>query len=389
MKKYRLTDPKTLLGILNKLQGIPVTFPGTNLKYIIEGAKVEKGLNLSTNVTLTPMQEEMGRPDHLIAILKENKVELRIKLMNPYQNDLFDVIEILIEPLERSSPRAPIKNILVESVNLAETVDIATILSLYGKTSLITQVINQFQAQLENSLIQNNYFIKKITVGFFYAATSNLLEHLSQAKSPYFLRDAYRKTFYTEKGFFNPTTKMQPREIDAMLNNLLLNNTKSVLIVPLFTNTNVLLGYIEIISNMPNLGNDTLADEIESNNGISAILTFLESTAEDFIFNMEISYIKEWKEISEKEIIRDLSQDGRGVGIFYSGEDISSKYPPGSKIGFRIRINNQPYNFLGNLRGWKSPEKPNDKTMIGVRIHNCDQDNGVELLRAYASSVII
>lgn len=175
MKKYRLTDPKTLLGVLNKLQSVPVTCAGTELKYIIEGAKVEKGLNLSTNITLTPLQEELGKPEKLIAILKENKVELSIKQVNPYQNDLFDVFEIIIEPLERSAKRAPIKNITVENIYLSETVDIATILSLYGKTSTITQTINQFQSYLEQSFLKNNFFIKKVTVGFFYAATTPLL----------------------------------------------------------------------------------------------------------------------------------------------------------------------------------------------------------------------
>jgi hypothetical protein len=389
MKKYRLTDPKTLLGVLNKLQGIPVTLPGTEFKYIIEGAKVEKGLNLSTNINLTPLQDEMGKPDKLIAILKENKVELLIKQVNPFQNDLFDVIEILIEPLERSAPRAPIKNIAVEKIQLAETVDIATILSLYGKTSIITQTINSFQSHIENTLIQNNYFIKKVNVGFFYAATSPLLEHLSQLKTSYFLRDAHRKIFYTDKSFFKPDTKMQPREIDSMLNNLLLNNIKSVLIVPLFTTTNVILGYVEITSNMPNLGNDFLADEIDSPNGMSAVTSFLDSSAEDFIFNLELAYVKEWNQVAGKENIRDLSQDGRGIGIFFSGKDISDKYPTGSKVSFDIIINNQLYTFLGNLKGWKKPGSPGEMSILGLRIHSCNIANGIELLRAYSSKIIL
>ena len=197
MKRYRLTDSKTILGVLNRLQSVPVTQTGTNFKYIIESARVENGLSQNSNINLTPLQDEMGKPDRLMAILKENKVELKIKQVNPFQNDLFDVVEILIEPLERSAARANLKNINAENIHVSETVDIATILSLYGKTSIITQTINQFQSHLENSLIQQGYFIKKINVGFFYAATSSLLEHLSQAKSPYFLRDSHRKIFYT------------------------------------------------------------------------------------------------------------------------------------------------------------------------------------------------
>ncbi|WCL48956.1 hypothetical protein [Leptospira sp. GIMC2001] len=387
MKRYRLTDSKTILGVLNRLQSVPVTQTGTNFKYIIESVRMENGLSQNSNINLTPLQDEMGKPDRLMAILKENRVELKIKQVNPFQNDLFDVVEILIEPLERSAARANLRNIQAENIHLSETVDIATILSLYGKTSIITQTINQFQSHLENSLIQHGYFIKKINVGFFYAATSSLLEYLSQSKSPYFLRDSHRKIFYTERGFFNPTSKMSDKELDQMLNNQLLNNIKSTLIVPLFTNRNVLLGYVEISSNMPNLGNDTLANDIESPGGISAVLSFLESSAEDFIFNMEIGYVKEWKKISDKEDIRDLSQDGRGVGIYFSGSAKEEEFPTGSKIVFSIKINNQYYSFYGNLRSWK-PGGADSKALIGTRIHTCDIPNGINLLQSYANNIM-
>lgn len=389
MKKYRLTDPKTLLGVLNKLQHVPVTYPGPDYKYIIASAKVEKGLSLNTHITLNPLQEDMGKPDKLIAILKENKVELHIKQVNPYQNDLYDVYEILIEPLERSAKRAPVKNIFVQSLSMAETVNIATILSIYGKTSIITQTINQFQYFIENALLNNGYFIKKVNIGFFYQVNTPLLEHLSQAKVPYFLRDAHKKIFYTENNFFRPDTKMQPREIDSMLNNLLVNNIKSVLIVPLFTTGNTLLGFIEIQSNLPNLGNEFIAKDISSPNGLPLLLNFLDSNSEDFIFNLEVSYVKEWEELSPKELVRDISQDGRGIGIFYSGPDKSSKYPPGSKVSFVLTINGQPYLFQGNLKGWKKPNSEKEKAILGFRIHTSNPPNGIELLRAYASSILL
>jgi hypothetical protein len=388
MKRYRLNDPKTLLGVLNKLQNIPVTLPGTEFNYIIESPKLENGLVKSTNIKLTPLQAEMGKPDHLMAILKENKVDLKLKQVNPYENDLFDVIEIIIEPLERSSKRATLNGIQVQEIHISENVQIATILSLYGKTSIITQTINQFQNHLERTLTSYNFFIKKINVGFFYSATNPLLEQLSQAKAPFFLRDSHKKIYYTERSFFNPINKMPQRELDATVHNYLLNNVKSALIVPLFANNNMLIGYVEITSNTPNLGNDHLANDIESNNGISAVLAFLESSSEDFIFNMEIAYVKDWKLLSHKENIRDLSQDGRGVGIFYSGADRSEEFPPGSKISFQIKINNQVYTFYGNLKGWKKPKPDSTRGIIGTKIHSCDIPNGIELILQYADRVI-
>ncbi|NCN10579.1 MAG: hypothetical protein GW938_12120 [Leptospira sp.] len=388
MKRYRLNDPNTLLGILNKLQNIPVNQPGTELSYLIESPKIENGLAKSTHIKLTPLGGEIGKPELVVAILKENKVELKIKLLNPFQNDLFDVTEITIEPLARSTKRASLSGIQAQNIQIAENVQIATILSLYGKTSIITQTINKFQNHLERTLTAHNYFIKKINVGFFYSTTNPLLEQISQTKTPFFLRDSHKKIIYIERTFFNPKNKMQQREIDATFHNYLVNNIKSVLIVPLFTNKNMLIGYVEISSNTPNLGNPDLSENIESNNGISALLAFIESSSEDFIFNMEFAYVKEWQPISEKETIRDLSEDGRGVGIYYSGEDVSEKYPAGSKISFQISINNQVYTFFGNLKGWKKPKPDFSKGIIGTKIHSCDIPNGIELVQRYASNII-
>lgn len=388
MKRYRLNDPKTLLGILNKLQNIPVSQPGTEMSYLIESPKIENGLAKSTHIKLTPIKGEMGKPEHIVAILKENKVELKIKLLNPFQNDLFDVTEIVIEPLARSTKRASLSGIQAQNLHIAENVQIATILSLYGKTSIITQTINKFQDLIERTLSNHNFFIKKINVGFFYSTTNPLLEQISQAKTPFFLRDSHKKIIYTERTFFNPNNKMQQREIDATFHNYLVNNIKSVLIVPLFTNKNMLIGYVEITSNMPNLGNSYLSNDIESSNGISALLALLESSSEDFIFNMEIAYVKDWYKMADKETIRDLSEDGKGVGIYYSGKDISEQYPAGSKISFQISINNQAYTFFGNLKGWKKPKPGFSKGILGTKIHSCDIPNGIELVQHYAANVI-
>jgi hypothetical protein len=110
--------------------------------------------------------EEMGKPDLLVAIMKENKVEIRIKQENPYRNDLYHVIEVIIEPLERSAARATIKNIKLLNLHYSPQLDLTSVLSLYGKTSMITQTIQKFQVMLETSLNQFGYFITKVREDF-------------------------------------------------------------------------------------------------------------------------------------------------------------------------------------------------------------------------------
>jgi hypothetical protein len=389
MKRYRLTEPKTLLGILGKLNSVPVLCPGTDLKYMIEGAKIANGLNQSTHIVLSSLQDDFGKPDRLVAILKENRVELKIKQLNPFQKELFDVQEILIEPLERSSARANIQNIYVQNVQISKTVDIGTILSVYGRTSTVTQINNQFQNFLEDTLGSNHYFIKKINVGFFYAASSKLLEYLEQSKQSFFVRDSHKKVFFTETGFFNPSIKMQPKELDSLLNHYLVNNIKSVLIIPFFTKSNTLLGYVEILSNLPNLGNSGLESAIDSPEGLPSLLQFLETSAEEFIFNLELSHTKEWILLSEKEKIRDLSQDGKGLGFYYRSENPPDALTSGSKIQFDIIINQKNYSFFGDIRSWKKRVQETGPDIIGTRIYNSDKESGVELLRAYATSILM
>ena len=100
MKKYILKEQKTLSTILGKLISKAVNSIHEDKRYIITKVTAEKDLNNSVNIILEPMDgEEMGKPDLLVAIMKENKVEIRIKQENPYRNDLYHVIEVIIEPL--------------------------------------------------------------------------------------------------------------------------------------------------------------------------------------------------------------------------------------------------------------------------------------------------
>ena len=112
MKKYILKEQKTLSTILSKIINKPVNSIHEDKRYIITKVTSEKDLNNSVNIILEPIDgEEMGKPDLLVSIMKENKIEIRIKQENPYRNDLYNVIEVIIEPLERSAARATIKNI--------------------------------------------------------------------------------------------------------------------------------------------------------------------------------------------------------------------------------------------------------------------------------------
>lgn len=388
MKKYILTDQNTLVGIIKKLVSKTLTARVDNSQYTILSYSTEKDINKSVHICIKAINGKINKPDVLISIAKDNKVEIRIKQVNPYQDDLFLIQEIIITPLERSAKRASIKNIKLLNLHYSPSMDLTSLLSLYGKTSIITQTLQNFQMNLENILNKYGYFITKVNVGFYYAANTPLLNQLADAKSPYFLRDAYRKLFYTERMFFNPQSKIKEEHINSFTQKHLIENVKSVLIVPFFAAGNTLLGYVELQSSLPNLGNDGLNYDIESSSGISAIMSFMESRCEDLTFELELAYVKEWKFFSAEEDIIDISEDGKGMGCYIAK---GSQYPflqQGAKIAFSILINGQNYEFFAGIKNAKPSSYSPEAVNMGVRIYISNPPDGIGLLSTYAEQLI-
>ncbi|TGN10181.1 hypothetical protein [Leptospira ilyithenensis] len=387
MKKYRLTDQRTVLGILSKLASTTLTDPVSQKKYQMVNPITVNDILKSVHFTLVSGEPLTDKPSSLVCVLKENRLELKVKLANPYLEDLFQVTEALIEPLERSSKRAAIDSITTHKIMMAPTADIGTIISLYGKTSLINQILNQWQVHLEQSLTNYGYFIKRVNIGFFYAADTPLMEALATSKAPYYLRDSNRKIFYMENTFFSPK-KLNDQYVKSILDNHLLNNIKSVLIVPFFSTSKVLLGYFEVLSNLPDLGNAALQDAITGPQGIGPLLEYLDARAEEFVFQMEFAYAKDWTQIAEQGMIRDISQDGAGIGIYIKDKESIETKTVGSPISFQIEINSLPYTFYGSLRSIKTASSDSENHSIGVQIFQCDREEGMSLLASYASTLI-
>lgn len=385
MKKYRLTDQRTLLGIVSKLTTTVLQDRETNQKMTLTSPVAVNDILKSVHITIVATEPILSKPKSLVCVLKENRVELRVKPVNPYQDDLLQVYEILIEPLERSAKRAAIEDISAYELKMAQTADLGTVISIYGKTSIINQALNQWQMHLEQVLTNFGYFIKKVQIGFYYAADTQLMEALAISKVPYYVRDANRRIFYTDRGFYSPK-KLSEIYIRSYLDSLLLNNTKSTLIFPFFSNGKVLLGYFEIISNLPDLGNASLQSNIEGPEGIGPLLSFLEQKAEEFVFQLEFAYAKDWETIIRTTPIRDISQDGRGIGIALPKECKIDGRPIGSPVSFQLKINSAPYTFFGSLRSLKKGE--DQTTNIGVQIFQCDKTEGMSLLSTYASNLI-
>lgn len=385
MKKYRLTDQRTVLGIVSKLTTTVLQDKDTKQKFTLQNPMAVNDILKSVHITISTTEPILQKPKSLVCVLKENRVELRVKPVNPYQDDLLQVYEILIEPLERSAKRASIEDISAYELKMALTADLGTVISIYGKTSIINQTLNQWQIHLEQILTNNGYFIKKIQIGFYYAADTQLMEALATSKAPYYVRDANRRIFYTDRGFFSPK-KLSEIYIRSYLDSLLLNNAKSTLIFPFFSNAKVLLGYFEIISNLPDLGNATLQSNIEGPEGIGPLLSFLDQKAEEFVFQLEFAYAKDWETIIRTTPVRDISQDGRGIGMALPvGTNIENR-TLGSPVSFQMVINSSPYTFYGSLRSLKKGDS--DTTNIGLQIFQCDKPEGMSLLSTYASNLI-
>ncbi|TGK81639.1 hypothetical protein EHQ24_10055 [Leptospira noumeaensis] len=385
MKKYRLTDQRTLLGIVSKLTTTVLQERDSKQKFTLTNPVAVNDILKSVHITITATEPLLSKPKSLVCVLKENRVELRVKPVNPYQDDLLQVYEILIEPLERSAKRAAIEDISAYEIKMAQTADLGTVISIYGKTSIINQILTQWQVHLEQTLTNYGYFIKKVQIGFYYAVDTQLMEALATSKAPYYVRDANRRIFYTDRSFYSPK-KLTEIYIRSYLDSLLLNNTKSTLIFPFFSNGKVLLGYFEIISNLPDLGNPSLQSDIEGPEGIGPLLTFLEQKAEEFIFQLEFAYAKDWETAIRTTPVRDISQDGRGISMSIPAGTSIENRTLGSPVSFQMVINSSPYTFYGSLRSLKKADS--DITNIGIQIFQCDKPEGMSLLSTYASNLI-
>ncbi len=387
MKKYRLTDQRTVFGILLKLTNTSLIDPKTKQKYQIKNPSSVSDIIKSVYFELGSDSPLTTKPSSLTCVLKENRVEIRIKQVNPYQDDLFQVTEVLIEPLERSAKRTSIEDIHAKNFQVAAKIDISTIISVYGKTSIINQALNQWQLHLEQVLSNFGYFIKRVNIGFFYAADTPLMEALSTTSAPYYLRDSNKGIFYSERGFFSQK-KLNDVYIRSYLDNLLVNNIKSVLIFPVFSNEKILLGYFEIMSNLPDLGNAALQNDINGSQGISPLMSFLETKSEEYVFHLEFSYAKDWEIVGSQCLIRDLSQDGRGIGIYLPSGTALENRPVGTPTSFQVDINGITYTFYGSLRSIKAPTSENENQSAGIHIFQCDRPEGLSLLETYASQLI-
>lgn len=385
MKKYIITETNTLLSIVDKLSG-KIFSSNKETGYVITKIKTQSGeLNPFVSVLLKRRGEIENEINKLYIVLKENKIQFKLKKVNPQRKDLYNVYEVVIEPLTRIFDRVKIENIHVQNIYYAPFVDITTILSLYGKTSIINQKSHKFQSLIESTLNRYNYFITKVNFGFFFAVNSHLMNCLADEKVPYFLQDAHFRTFYKERNFFNPDGKLKEKVIDQMLESLLLQNVKSVLIQPFFNKRGTLLGYVEIQSNLPSLGSPNLSEEIEPATGIDALMNYIEQQCEDFNFELELDYVKDWTFILEKGNILDISQDGRGLGVLLPEGENYSFFESGYKLKFSILINQTEYSFFAGIRNIKTGE---GGYRLGIRIYNCYPVDGIQLLSSYANMII-
>ncbi len=149
-----------------------------------------------------------------------------------------------------------------------------------------------------------------------------------------------------------------------------------------------MLGYVEIQSSLPNLGNPNLSEEMESATGIDALINYIEQQCEDFNFELELDYVKDWTFVLEKGHILDISQDGRGLGILLPEGDNYSFFEQGYKLKFSILINQIEYVFFAGIRNIKTGISGEGGYRLGVRIYNCIPNDGINLLSSYANMLI-
>ncbi len=115
-------------------------------------------------------------------------------------------------------------------------------------------------------------------------------------------------------------------------------------------------------------------------------MDFLDQKAEEFVFQLEFAYAKDWEVVAKATSIRDISQDGRGIGIYLPNEALLEGKNFGAPVSFVTMINSLPYTFYGSMRNIKKSDS--DLPSIGVQIFQCDRADGLPLLARYASNLI-
>ncbi len=375
MNAYRLTEKKTIALALEKARPGSGKSGGKSVR--IEEIRDEDNVSESIVIRVS----EPIADDLLTYTFKTNYIKIRVQLLD---GTTYRVKDIVIEPITRTAKRVESRT-RVYNVSFAPTVDIASSIALYGKTSNIAKACQMMKMLLVNHLNAYRYMVSECDIGFFFASDSELLQKVEEAGDNFFMVDALNRSIHGGPGYANPVEEFAKEKQDAFYTRYARGKIRSQYIFPFRDQVGTVMGYFDLRSTTPALGRAGNLTGPDAAGELSLFNQFLFQKAEELVFQMEMYSIKNWIPLAESEELVDLSQDGRGARITIRNPEAEKHLRKGAKIQFAMPLQNSNHGFITSVRLIKKTE---EGLHVGVRINRGSEEQSLQLLGNYAQGLI-
>lgn len=375
MKAYRLTDPDSIKHALARTNGIA----GRSGEAYIRITGLENADNVSDRILFRTDADLTN--GELKFTFKTNSLTVRAEQL---EAGYYSIKDVVLETAERTSERVQeIQQRIVRNILISPPVDVASSVALYGKTPVIAQACQMMRMMLTNHLNSHGFLISEAEIGFFYNNDNPIFIQVETDKKPFFIIDALQRRICTLGGFTNPLETQEAKALDAIFTKFSRSSVRSQLIYPFSDPLGNIMGFFVLQSTMPGLGDRNLSDANRNPGATRLFVNFLRDRAEDLVFEMEVGLIQTWLRASEKEVMLDMSQNGRGCRITLHGEYPDKILKRGSKLQFEFNPGDGAQSYQCTVRNIARHE---NRYSLGLRINRGSAPGAMEKLAKIAAA---
>ena len=369
---YRLTDRQSMMHALQRIQGKEGKSGG--LPIVVEA--VEADDSVGDDIVL---RTNAAAKESIVYPFRENLLRIRVQSLD---EKTYRVKDIAIEPVTRQSVRVE-SHIKVSDVLGAPTVDIASSIALYGKTSSIAKTCQMGKMFLLNHLNARGFMLSDCTIGFYYTSGEELFQRLEETGSHLFVIDALSRTLHTGKGYDDPVADATDDRKEAFFTGYTREKTRSRFVYTFRDQVGTVMGYVDVRSTMPGLGHRGLASKETRAKTLTLFTEFLFEQCVDLVFQMEMFSVKQWVRLGASEELLDLSENGRGARLSVKAKEAERLLKQGSKIRFTMVLGGAGHVFTATVRSVKPLEQG---FAVGLRIHRGSVENSMQLLADFSKA---
>lgn len=369
---YRLTDHSSMLHALQRVVG----------KEGRSGAQALQVQAVDADETVT--EDLLLRTDHpaeetIVFTFRDNILRVRVQ---PVEELIYKVKDILIEPATRQSVRVESK-VLVTEVLGTPPVDIASSIALYGKTSSIAKTCQMGKMHLMNHLNARGFMVSDCRIGFYYSADMDLYHRLETSGHHMFVVDALKRAVHSGKEYEHPLVGLPESRHEDFFTGYARDKIRSHYVYTFRDQVGTVMGFVEFRSTMAGLGQKQLVQEEGREKTLKLFEIFLFEQCVDLVFQMEMFSVKQWIRLGSQEDLLDISENGRGARLHVRSKETERVLRQGSKVRFNLELGGQAHTFTATVRSVKPVD---DGFAIGLRVHRGSADNSLHLLGLFAKS---